>query len=166
MTSSILPVIAGLAIGLAFVVLLSMNLRLDNTLSDEELIAKYSKLPETRYFLEKHPDAKADVDRISHENALMVSFSVEKQVAPASDFYSGINIFSVTAYNNRLTQLNLSVECGSNGMTVGVGLADVSGIDAAEEWCFQTLDRNGGILEPDKSSNELNDTVYQFAFMP
>ncbi|HLG36985.1 MAG TPA: hypothetical protein VI338_02525 [Nitrososphaera sp.] len=136
-------------------------------MSDDELIAKYSKLPEIGYFLEKHPDAKADVDRVTYENAIMVSFSVEKQIEPASDFYSGINVLTVSAHGQKLTCVTLGIDCGiSQGFTVGVGLADVSGIDAAEEWCFQTLDRNSEILEPDKSSDELNDTVYQFAFMP
>jgi hypothetical protein len=61
--------------------------------------------------------------------------------------------------------LTLGVECGvSHGLTVGLGLADVSGIDAAEEWCFQTIDRDSGDFEPDTSGDELNDAVYQFAF--
>ena len=167
MTDSGLPVIAGLVVGIAFVLLFAMSLRLDNTLSDDELIAKYSKLPEMRYFLEKHPDAIGTVYRYPNEQALSVSFSVEKRVAPESTWNSGINILSVSVYNNKLTQLTLGVECGvSQGLTVGLGLVDISGIDGAEEWCFQTIDRNTSIFEPDTSGDELNDDVYQFAFMP
>lgn len=173
MTDSVLPVLAGLAVGVTFIVLFAMALRPDNVLSDEELIAKYSKLAQISYFLEKHPDARAEVERLSSEQALLVSYRVERQVEPASDLYTGINILSVSAYKDELNHVTLSVDCGvSQGLTAGitfrtgVSFDEISAIDAWEERCFPTSDNNLGLTYPDATGDELNDDVYQFAFKP
>ena len=167
MTDSGLPVVAGLAVGIGFMVLFAIILRPDLTLSDQELIAKYSKLAEIHYFLEKHPDAKAEVGRYPYEQALSVSYSVEKQVDPVSGLYTGINVLTITADKNELNHLTLSIDCTvSRGVTVQSNFDDVSAIGTAEEWCFQTQGKDIGLFEPDTSGDELNDEVYQFSFKP
>lgn len=174
MNDSGIPVLVGLAVGISFVLLIAMTLRPDNTLSDEELIAKYSKLGEISYFLEKYPDARGAVERLPREDALLISFSAEKQVAPPSEFDAGINVLSVSAYVDKPNHLALSVDCGaSHGITagvglahIGVGIADFSTIDAWENICFQPSADGSTIFEPDNSVDELNEQVYQFAFKP
>jgi hypothetical protein len=176
MTDSGLSVIAGLAIGIAFVLLFSMAWRLDNTLSDDEIIAKYSQLTEIRYFLEKYPDAQAEVERIPSGQTTIVHFRAERQVESGSEMYSGVNVLSVSAYIDKLNGLTLGIDCGvSQGPTIGVGMfhigvgiADTSAIDQWEERCFRTSgnDVNVEIFAPDTSTDELNDNVYQFAFTP
>ena len=164
--SSLIPVIAGLAIGIAFVGSFAIVLRPDILLSDNELIAKYSKFDMIRYFIERHPDAEAKVERYLPQQVLSVSYSVEKQVEPASDLYSGINTLKVSA-DNRRNHLTFSISCGVHqGVTIEYTSDEISAIDAGEENCFQTPGNHTGVFEPDISGNYLNDQVYQFAFMP
>jgi len=173
-----IPVVAGLVVGIAFVIAMALAMTPDTMLSDEALIAKYSKIAEVRYFLEKYPDAQVEVERISSQQATMVYFEVAKQVEPASEWNSGINVLRVSAYKDKLAPLALGIGCGTSQELAGlksifyygVGIADVSNIDAWEERCFQTsgisVIVNGEVFEPDTSGDELNNDVYQFAFGP
>ena len=144
------PVIAGLAVGIAFVVLFSAMLKPDFMLSDEELVAKYSELAEVKYFLEKHPDAKAEVSRNQNDNYLSISYSVERQVAPPSELYTGINVFGIDVYT-KPNHLSLGVFCAVyHGVTIGGGSHDVSiggglksdRIEEAEKNCFPVSSSN------------------------
>jgi hypothetical protein len=138
-----IPVIAGLVVGIAFVVAVAWSMTPASMSSDEALIAKYSRIPEVRYFLDKYPDSQVEVERIPGEGAVTVYYRVERQVQPASDWNSGINTLIVSAYKNGLNQLALGVDCGfSQGMTIGVGIIDKTTIDIWEERCFQTSSVN------------------------
>lgn len=57
-TSSGIPVIAGLTIGIGFLVLFSVLFRPTSVLSDSKLLSSYSELAEVKYFFDKYPDAK------------------------------------------------------------------------------------------------------------
>jgi hypothetical protein len=125
-----IPVIAGLIVGIAFIVAVAWSMTPASMSSDEALIAKYSRIPEVRYFLDKYPDSQVEVERLPTEQAIIVYFRVEKQVEPASEWYSGVNVLFVEAYKDRPNQLSLGVSCGfSQGMTVGVGIVDTKTID-------------------------------------
>lgn len=122
---STFPVMAGLAIGIAFVVLFSAMLKPDFILSDEELVAKYSKLAEVRFFLDKYPEAKAAVSRSPNENDLQISYTVERQVEPPSELHTGINTFGIHVYT-RPNHLSLGLSCGVyQGVTIEIGRAHV-----------------------------------------
>ena len=138
MKSDLIPVIAGLSIGIAFVVSFAIVLRPDTMLSDEELVAKYSELEEVKYFLEKHPEAKADVSRNPYESYLGISYSVERQVAPPSELYTGINTFGIQIYT-KPNQLSVGIFCGLyHGMTIGgLNNANINSIDEGEKNCFE-----------------------------
>jgi hypothetical protein len=157
---SAFPVIAGLAIGIAFVVLFSAMLKPDFMLSDKELISKYSELAEVKYFLEKHPEAKGDVSRSQYENELEISYIIEKQVAPPSQLYTGVNTFGIHIFT-KPNQLSVGIFCGVyHGVTIGGGYdANINSIDEAEKNCFHIADREG-VFEPDISENELNGGVF------
>jgi hypothetical protein len=174
-----IPVVAGLVIGIFFVVAVAWTLTPASMSSDEALIAKYSRIPEVRYFLEKHPEAQFEVERIPNEGAVIVYYRVERQVEPASEWNSGVNVLSVELYKDRMNKLALGVGCGvSQGMTIGVGIVDKTTIDIWEEKCFTTSGGNVDVFEPDTSGSnadffetdttgaELNDYANQFAFMP
>jgi hypothetical protein len=132
-----IPVISGLVIGSVFVIVVALAMASDTTLSDEAIVAKYSKISEVRHFLEKHPDAQTEVERIPNEQATIVYFRVEKQVEPASEWNSGVNVLSVSAYVDKTSgRPTLGVDCGSQGMTIGVGIVDKITIDEWEAICF------------------------------
>jgi hypothetical protein len=159
---SSVPVVAGLAIGIAFIVLFSVVLKPDFILTDQELISKYGKLSEVKYFREKYPDAKAEVNRNPNEESLRVSFSFERQAQPPTDWYSGINTFGITVYSEP-NHLSLATSCAaSQGVTIEMGFDNITSIDEAEKNCFHTASTGTGIFEPDNSGAELNDEVYQF----
>jgi hypothetical protein len=140
-------VITGLAAGIGFIVLFSVMLKPDFMLSDEELVAKYNKLAEVKYFLEKHPDAKAEVTRSPNDNYLAISYRIEGQVAPPSQLYTGVNVFGIDVYA-KPNHLSLGIFCGVyHGVTIGWGLADIASIDEAEKNCFP-VSENEGIFEP------------------
>lgn len=123
---------------MAFVVVFSVVLKPDFLLSDDELISKYSKIAEVRHFLEKYPDAKAEVSRSPYEKYFEISYNVERQVEPPSVLYTGINIFGINVYN-RPNHLSLAISCGvSQGLTFELGFDDINAIDEAEKNCFQT----------------------------
>lgn len=132
------PVIAGLAVGIAFVVLFSMMFKLASfVLSDKELIAKYSELAEVRYFIEKYPDAKAEVIRTTDENSVEIVYSVERQAEQPSGLSAGVNTLGLHVYTRPNLPLSLGVSCGVHeGLIIGWGYADNGSIDGAEETCF------------------------------
>lgn len=89
--SPIAPVIAGLVIGIAFVVMLSLASFPVAALTDEELIEKTKKLKEVQLFLEMHPDAEISVERHNDTfRAVEVHYSVTKQIMEPTRFDSGI----------------------------------------------------------------------------
>lgn len=89
--SATAPVIAGLAIGIAFVVMLSLVSFPVAALTDEELIEKTKKLKEVQLFLEMHPDAEIFVERHNDTfRAVEVHYSVTKQIMEPTRFDSGI----------------------------------------------------------------------------
>lgn len=134
---SSLSVVAGLAVGIAFIILFSIAPRLDFLLSDREIISKYSNLPEVRYFLDKYPDAKAEVDRSHSERYIWVSFTVEEQVTPPSGLDTGIHVLTVSVLG-RPFQPVLEISCGLDGMTGSGPLQSIEAIDSTEQWCFQS----------------------------
>lgn len=135
------PVIAGLAIGIAFVILFSSISMPDFMLSDEELVAKYSKFAEVKYFLEKYPDAMAEVKRSpDKEDHIEISYSVERRIESASDGYTGTNFFGIHVYSEP-DQLSFGLACGVvNGATIGWGFEGVGAIDAIGNECFHISD--------------------------
>lgn len=162
---SSIPVVAGLAIGIAFIVLFSVMLKPDFMLTDEELISKYSKLTEVEYFLERYPEATATVNRSPNENYVEVSYTIERQVASPSELYTGINIFGMHV-SSRSNHVSFGLTCGVyHGVTIGGGLVDLDSIEQAEENCFRNPN-NDGMFEPDNSGDELNEEVFQLAFRP
>jgi hypothetical protein len=155
---SSLPVIAGLAIGVAFVVLFSALIKPDFMLSDEELISKYSELAEVKYFLNKYPDAKAEVNRNPHERGSEVLFSVERQIYPSGQFYTGIHSLTVSV-SAKPFHPTLFISCGLGGISTLGSLEGTDTIDATEQRCFQPTNAIG-IFEPDTSGDELNGGVF------
>jgi len=105
-------------------------------LTDEELVSKYSKIPEIKYFLEKYPDANIEVDRSPYERYIGISFGVERQVDPPS-IYTGIHSLGIRLYTNPY-HVSLNMYCGKTGMTGEWGLSGISQVDEAEKECFQT----------------------------
>lgn len=133
----ILPVVAGLAIGIGLVVLFSVMHKPDFMLTDEELVSKYGKLGEVKYFLEKFPDARTEVNRNPNDDNLEISFIIEKRIYPASGFDAGIHSLTVSVLA-RPYQSTLSISCGLGGVSTSGELENTDEIDFAEQWCFQT----------------------------
>jgi hypothetical protein len=134
---STIPVIAGLAVGIVLVALFSVMFKPDSMLTDEELVSKYSKIAEVRYFLDKYSDATAEVNRNPYDEYLTISFGVERQVDPPSYFYSGVHTLGIHLYT-KPNHLSLAIYCGTNGMTGESGLSGIVMVDQVEEECFQT----------------------------
>jgi hypothetical protein len=144
------PVVSGLAIGIAFIMLVSSMPKPDSLLSDEELIAKYSKLPEIKYFLGKYPDAKVEVDRNPHEQYFVILFTAERQVNPERRFDSGIHSLGVSVHAPPFRQAVLFISCGAGGMTTDRAVESIETIEDTEKWCFQpTPQFYSGEFEPE-----------------
>jgi len=152
-TGSLVPVIAGLAAGIALVVLFAVALKPDSMMSDDEIISKYSKIPEVRYFLDKYPDAKADVDRNPFEEFLTISFTVEKQIDQPAGWYTGTHNLGVNIYT-KPNHVSLAIFCGMGGMTGEEGLSGINTIDAVEQEYFRAGDEIG-VFAPDTTGDEL-----------
>lgn len=131
------PVAAGLAIGIAFVMVFSVVLKPDFMLTDEELISKYSELAEVKYFLEKYPDAGAEVNRNPNEENLRISFTVERQIYPPGQFYTGIHSLTVSVFAQPYHAALIS--CGLGGISSMGSLESTDAIDVMEQRCFQTV---------------------------
>ncbi|HEU4605884.1 MAG TPA: hypothetical protein VFS46_06565, partial [Nitrososphaera sp.] len=131
------PVAAGLAIGITFVVVFSVVLKPDFMLTDEELISKYSDLAEVKYFLEKYPDAKVEVNRNPYEEDAEISFTVERQIYPSGQFYTGIHSLTVWVLAQPYHPA-FSISCGLGWMSTAGELKNTGEIDSIEQWCFQT----------------------------
>ena len=68
-----------------------------------------------------------------------MTYSVEKQVEPPSDLYSGINILELDVYRttNPYRSTSFELVCKvSQGMNIGWTYADVSAFDEADQVCF------------------------------
>ena len=136
---SMFPVVAGLGIGIAFVVIFSIMLQPASIQVNEELILKYSELPEVKYFLDKYPEAKATVKKTPIENYFVVSYTVDRRVEPPSELYTGINSFAIEV-NSRNNLVWFDLNCYVHqGMTIGATLTDTSLIDEAGDNCFQGI---------------------------
>jgi hypothetical protein len=61
--SATLAVVAGLIIGIAFIVLFSMSIKPTLSPSDNQIIAAANKFPEANAFFSNYPDAKVEIDR-------------------------------------------------------------------------------------------------------
>lgn len=129
------PVIAGLIVGVLFVALFSSTIKPDFMLTDKELISKYSELAQVKYFLEKYPDARAEVSRSPYEAGPLVSFSAERQVYPSGQFYTGIH--SLTVSVNTRPYPTLLITCGLGWVSTMGSLESTDTIDAIEQQCFQ-----------------------------
>lgn len=133
---SAIPVVAGLAVGIGFVALFSAMLKPDVAPSDKELVSKYSELAEVKYFLEKYPDAKAEVSRSQNEDNIEISYSVERQAEQPSGLDKGINNLGIHVYT-KSTYLPLEILCRVHeGGTIGWAFDGVGTIDEAEKTCF------------------------------
>lgn len=136
---AIAPVVTGLAVGIAFVVLFSAIPMPGFMLSDRELVSKYSELAQVKYFLDRYPDAKAEVSRYPKEDNVEIVYSVERQAEQPSGLYKGINTLGLhvytrpDTYHSRPFELSCKVD---QGMTIGWTYADTSAIDEAERTCF------------------------------
>ena len=133
------PVIAGLAVGIGFVILFFVMLKPAFTLSDRELISKYSELAQVKYFLEKYPDAKAEVSRGLNGNSVKIVYSVERQVEQPSGLHTGTNTLRLHVYTRpdpyhpRQFELACKVH---QGMMIGWTFADTGAMDEADKTCF------------------------------
>jgi hypothetical protein len=142
------PVVAGLALGVAFIIVFAITLKPDFLLSDDELVSKYSKIPEISYFLEKYPDAAVEVSRDPNEQYLGVSFTVERQVSPPRAFDAGTHTLGVSVVSVGPFKPVLSISCGLGGITSEASFESIETIDFTEQWCFQTIN-NVGVFELD-----------------
>lgn len=137
--STTAPVISGLTIGIAFVILFSAMLKPAFTLPERELVSKYSELAEVQYFLEKYPDAKAEVSRGLNENSVEIVYSVERRAEQPSELYTGTNTLGLHVYTKpdpyhpRQFELACKVH---QGMTVGWTFADAGAMEEADKTCF------------------------------
>lgn len=152
-TDSLVPAIAGLAAGIAFVVLFAVVLKPDSMMSDDEIISKYSKIPEVKYFLDRYPDVNADVDRNPSSGFLTISFAVERQIGQPTDWDTGIHNLGVNVYT-KPNHVSLAIFCGMGGMTGEEGLSGTNTIDAVEQECFQA-DSETVVFGPDITGDEL-----------
>ncbi|MEP0826452.1 MAG: hypothetical protein HRF40_13290 [Nitrososphaera sp.] len=76
--SAIIPVIAGLAVGIAWIALFALAYKPVTALTDAEMIEKTKAAREVQLFLQKYPHAKITVDRL--ERGTEVTFAAEKRV--------------------------------------------------------------------------------------
>lgn len=76
--SVVTPVIVGLAIGIALIVLFSLAYKPSLSFSDVELIGKTKTSEKVQLFLQKYPDAKITVARL--ELGTEVTYAAEKPV--------------------------------------------------------------------------------------
>jgi hypothetical protein len=130
-------VIAGLAVGIAVVILFSMIIRSDSLLSDEELIARYSKIPEVKYFLSKYPDATVNVDRWDYgKHAVGVSLMTERQVYPPSDDEDGRHSFYMSVTSRPLLPPSMLIGCGYGHVSGETPLMNIDMIDSMAQGCF------------------------------
>lgn len=154
------PVISGLAVGIALVVLFSVMIIPNSMLSDEDIISKYSEILEVRYFLDKYPDAIAEVNRNPNDEYLMITFSVEKKVfdlptnsqnenGETAVFLgnTGVHLLGINVYT-KPNHLSLAIFCGMVGMTGEWGLNGIDMVDEAEKECFQATTGEVAQKEP------------------
>ncbi|MEP0826022.1 MAG: hypothetical protein HRF40_11100 [Nitrososphaera sp.] len=133
-------------------------------LSDEELLAKYSELPAIRYFLDKYPDAKAEVDRTPHEQYFVILFTAERQVSPQRGFNSGVHSLGISVLTTPF-QPSLYVTCGLGGMSTDQAVESIETIDNTEKWCFQpTPPFYSGGLDDGHEENEIDMLTFGNSF--
>lgn len=78
MTHGVVPVIAGLVIGILPITIITFVFR-PATKTDAELIESANKLEAVKLFLSKSPDAELSIERYSKERTAAVVYSIEGQ---------------------------------------------------------------------------------------
>lgn len=162
---SLIPAaIAGLAVGIAFVIIFSLEFMPATALTDEELIEKTKSLEEVQLFLELYPDAEVRVDRNDPPGQIHVYYSVERQAREPSTFDSGIVGkelgTTINAYGNArvsalscLDRISLTMfhvtkdmianECFDGSGTAGMEHDSSPVVDDAEEGLYLNLTIEG-----------------------
>jgi hypothetical protein len=134
MSDSLVPVIAGMAVGIAFIVLFSLAYKPAIQLSDAELIEKTKTMKEVQFFLQKYPDAKSGVDRSALPDSLYVTHSVQIKLANYGGMDDGIRekqlIVIVDPYGSN--NMALSLSCLA---PVSVSVDDGITIDLVDKFC-------------------------------
>ena len=124
------PVIAGLVVGIAVIILFSLTFNpVLSSLTDTELIEKAKTSKQVQFFLQKYPEAKITVDRL--ERGVEISFVAEKQVTNPDASQDGVSekrlIASVDPFGG--DGIALRLECyhaGLNTITFdGVTVDDI-----------------------------------------
>jgi hypothetical protein len=133
----VIPILVGLALGIATIAIFSEFVRSDNLLSDKELIARYSNVPEVKYFMNKYPDAIVSVDRYDYGTPMTsVTYAIDRQVDTPTMIESGSHRLYISVLGQSLHPLTLEIGCGVGGMTLNAALSNVSMIDAFASGCF------------------------------
>lgn len=86
---TILPVTAGLAIGVSLIIILALLFKPVEPLSDVELLAKTREIREVQFFLSEYPDAKPRIEREKYgeQEITTVTYALERDVyEPAAAF--------------------------------------------------------------------------------
>ena len=78
-------VIAGLAIGFAFVLVFAFAFQPVTALSNEQLVTKSKEIGDVQHFLSKYPDAKVDIRR--DLTKVTISYHISKHLSQPTDNY-------------------------------------------------------------------------------
>jgi hypothetical protein len=149
---TLLPIIAGLAVGIAFVVLFSAMLKSIDAMTDDELRRLVSnQYPQFEALKERYPDTP--VQRIErYPWATYVHYEATKEPRDENTVsFPGPRVLAITLTIKPLGPLTLHVSCGS-GLSTDLP-ATVQAIKTTD--CLET-GSNVGVYEPDNSGDELN----------
>jgi hypothetical protein len=134
MRDLMVPVMAGLAVGIAVIVLFSLTFKSPSSLTDTELIEKAKTSKQVQFFLQKYPEAKIAVDRL--ERGTEVSFLAEKQVTNLDASQDGVSEKRLTASVDPTggDGIALRLECyhAGGGMIASYGVT----VDDIDRSCF------------------------------
>lgn len=136
MTYSIaIPVIAGLGVGIGFIVFFSSMMPPAFMLPNKKLISEYSELAGVELFLEKYPNAKPEVVRSPAKTFDEIVYSIERQAEQPSKI-SGINTLTLHINTTpNYVSLELVCEVQEDGL-IGWTYVDNDSMDEAEKTCF------------------------------
>jgi hypothetical protein len=136
LTSSVaIPVIAGLAVGIAFVVAISSGLKPAEMMSDQELVDMTGQYPEVMALKERYQNVVVEIERADRVTNVNYIATIEPMDSHGDTFFGGgPKILAVVVEIDSFEGTRLSYVCGS-GLTTG-GVATIQAIKTTD--CLET----------------------------
>ena len=153
----LIPVIAGLAIGIALVVLFSTMLKPVYSMTDDELRKlAFDQYPQFQALKERYPNTTIEEIEHNQRGTEFRYVATREPVDPNTISFPGPRILAITLTIEPLSPITLDVICGSGLITELP--ATVQTIKTTD--CLEV-----GVFEPDTSGDELNGAVFQSAMI-